>query len=408
MSSHRRTLFAVAVTLTAAATFGCQDPAEPEPPKADEAVTATADGPPRTVSNLQVVWIRPNSFKLSFTEVDDGTGNPAKYDIRYARGTISWGSASSVTFGTCQSQQTTSKGAGQSFYCSIEGIPSTSDPYQFQVVAYRGTLNQDAVFGQLSNVASNQGAPSGRPGAVTDLRVSSAYSNAVYLKFTSTDDGNRGVANYEVRFAPSPISWGSASRSPGNNGAGSSNASCKNLKGEESQGPGWLTTCFVVGLSPGVHYDFQLVPYSGTLNQNAVFGPLSNIASTTTATSETAIGPVQFMGTLPGQATNPRTEMIVKFGAPTQPSSGQPLRYDVRFKQGTMSWGSAASASQGTCADLAAPYPNLDASNAVYCVVAGLSPGSSYEFQLVPYRGTLNKDAVFGPLSPVVQGTTNP
>src|SRR2546426_575721 len=56
---------------------------------------------PGTVADLAVAATAANSITLSFTEVDDGTGQPAKYDVRYAVKPISWGSAPAVTQGTC-------------------------------------------------------------------------------------------------------------------------------------------------------------------------------------------------------------------------------------------------------------------------------------------------------------------
>jgi len=94
------------------------------------------------------------AVKLSFTEVDDGTGLPAQYDFRYAVAPLSWGSALSVSQGSCATPVSgTTIGAHQA--CTIFGLTSGTR-YQFQVVAFRGTLNQAAVFGDLSNVVEGQ------------------------------------------------------------------------------------------------------------------------------------------------------------------------------------------------------------------------------------------------------------
>lgn len=111
---------------------------------------------PGTVSNLAVKtsYTTYNSVTLTFTEVDDGTGQPADYDVRYIESPMDgqWGSASSVTKGTCATPlQGTSIGATMT--CSVEGLQASTS-YDFQLVAYRGTLNEDAVFGELSNVAT--------------------------------------------------------------------------------------------------------------------------------------------------------------------------------------------------------------------------------------------------------------
>jgi len=66
-------------------------------------VTVTAVAAPGTVSDLAVSGVTDSSVILAFTEVTDGTGKPASYDIRYGPGpSLSWsGSTPSVTQGTC-------------------------------------------------------------------------------------------------------------------------------------------------------------------------------------------------------------------------------------------------------------------------------------------------------------------
>ncbi|HEY6159337.1 MAG TPA: Ig-like domain-containing protein, partial [Gemmatimonadales bacterium] len=64
-------------------------------------VTAPVSNP-GTVTDLSEVGVSDTGVTLAFTEVDDGTGQPASYDVRYAVGTLVWGpTAPSVTRGTC-------------------------------------------------------------------------------------------------------------------------------------------------------------------------------------------------------------------------------------------------------------------------------------------------------------------
>jgi hypothetical protein len=115
---------------------------------------APPSGTPGTVSDLVVETRADNSVGLGFTEVDDGTGRAATYDVRYARTPIGsgWGSATTVTQGTCRTPLAgATVGAHRS--CTVAGL-SSGTSYDFQLVAYRGTLGQDAVFGGLSNVAT--------------------------------------------------------------------------------------------------------------------------------------------------------------------------------------------------------------------------------------------------------------
>ncbi|HEV8509924.1 MAG TPA: Ig-like domain-containing protein, partial [Gemmatimonadales bacterium] len=115
-------------------------------------VTVTSvPAPPGSVTNLAVASVTQSSVTLSFTEVSDGAGQPASYDVRYAVGTISWGAAASVTQGSCATPLAgTAIGAARS--CTVQGLqPNTV--YEFQLIAFRGTMNQNAVYGAVSNVA---------------------------------------------------------------------------------------------------------------------------------------------------------------------------------------------------------------------------------------------------------------
>lgn len=104
-------------------------------------------GAPGNVTNLAVSAVTPTSVTLSVPQVADGAGQPANYEIRYAPSPISWGSAG----GVIAVPGVAPIGAVRAV--TVPGLlPGTA--YQFQVVAYRGTLNVDAVFGDLSNVAS--------------------------------------------------------------------------------------------------------------------------------------------------------------------------------------------------------------------------------------------------------------
>jgi uncharacterized protein YjdB len=117
-----------------------------------DASTGTTVAPPGTVSDLIVSGIADNSITLSFTQVNDGTGQPADYDVRYSVAPMSWGSASSTASGTCATP-VSGTGVSGPLTCSVLGL-SPSTTYNFQLIAFRGTLQGDAVFGGVSNVAS--------------------------------------------------------------------------------------------------------------------------------------------------------------------------------------------------------------------------------------------------------------
>src|SRR5258705_74315 len=137
------------------------------------AVTITAAVTnPALVSDLAVASVTANGLTLAFTEVNDGTGQPAKYDIRYAAGTIAFGAATDVTQGTCV-RPVLGSAIGARRTCTILGL-SAGTSYQVQLVSYRGILDSNAVFGPLSNVASGTTAASTAPVATVTVTPASA------------------------------------------------------------------------------------------------------------------------------------------------------------------------------------------------------------------------------------------
>ncbi len=147
-------------------------------------VTAAVTNP-GTVTDLAVTGVTTNGLTLAFTEVTDGAGQPAKYDFRYAVGTIAFGSATNVAQGTCvRPVNGTSIGAARS--CTILGLtPATG--YQVQLVSYRGTLDSNAVFGGLSNVASGTTTASTAPVATVTVNPASAsVAIGAVQQFTAT------------------------------------------------------------------------------------------------------------------------------------------------------------------------------------------------------------------------------
>lgn len=114
--------------------------------------TSGSTSKPATVTDLSVVAIADTTATISFTQVNDGTGLPAKYELRYATAPISWGTAASVASGTC-STPIAGTAIGTKLTCTVNGL-SPSTAYNFQIVAFRGTLNVNAVFGALSAVTA--------------------------------------------------------------------------------------------------------------------------------------------------------------------------------------------------------------------------------------------------------------
>jgi uncharacterized protein YjdB len=140
-------------------------------------------GHPGAVSDLTVGETTDVSALLSFTQVDNAMGQPAQYDVRYAVGSMSWGSGTSVASGTCAAP-IAGTGVGSTFSCTVLALlPSTS--YNFQVVAFRGDMTRNAVFGALSNVAAGSTRPTTPPNPVVTAVTVSPASASVAVGATS-------------------------------------------------------------------------------------------------------------------------------------------------------------------------------------------------------------------------------
>ena len=128
-----------------------------------------APGPPGTVADLAVVAATDTSVTLAFTEVSNGMGRPASYDVRGAVGTtLTWGAnATSVSQGTCTTPLA-GHAIGARRTCTVSGL-AAGTTYSFQLVAFRGTLNGTAVFGGLSNIATSMTAGSTAPVASVSI-----------------------------------------------------------------------------------------------------------------------------------------------------------------------------------------------------------------------------------------------
>jgi hypothetical protein len=254
-----------------------------DPYAATDVATANAVSRPGRVTTLAVVGSTENSITIKFTQVGNGAGAPANYDVRVQQGALTWWEAASVTSGSCATPLKGTK-TGTVLTCTINGL-SPSTTYGIQLVAFRGTLNVDAVFGTLSNaVSGSTAAPPPpppppptitNPGSVTNLGVSGATDSSLTISFTQVTNGAGAAAAYEVRAMQGGMVWWEASPV-------SAGTCVAPLSGT---GIGTTRSCTIKGLVAGTQYSVQLVAFRGTLNVDAVFGDLSNIASGTTTSA---------------------------------------------------------------------------------------------------------------------------
>jgi hypothetical protein len=118
--------------------------------------------------------------------------------------------------------------------------------------------------------------PAALPAQVTTLRVSAVTDTTVVLTWTEVSTGGTGIAKYAVRYGQ----LGAFTWTPGTDVTA---GGCGTPIYGSTAGGGRTRSCVLGGLTPNLAYEFQIVAYTGVLNSTAVFGPLSNRASATTA-----------------------------------------------------------------------------------------------------------------------------
>src|SRR5947208_3437826 len=357
-----------ALLLAAAATLGACEADDPSLNDPTHPSFLTSTGAPAGVTDLAATAMTDSSATLTFTEVDDGTGAAASYDVRSVAGaSITWGaSAPSVTRGTCATPVAgTTIGAKRG--CTVVGL-SPSATYSFQLVAYRGTLRVNAVFGPLSNTASGKTAVRGSvPAPVASMvlspaTVSVAAGSTVQLTATPRDSAGTALSGRTV-------SWASSN--------------------------GGVATVSGAGVVTGVT--------AGAATVTATSEGKSGTATVTVTAPPTTV-------TNPGTVTDLRVASVADTGVTlafteVTNGSGGAASYDVRVVPGTsLTWGaSAPSVSRGTCAT---PVAGTTVGAQRSCTVLGLARSTAYSFQLVAYRGTLKVNAGFGARSNVATRTT--
>ena len=310
--------------------------------------------PPSSVSNLALAAINDTSATLTFTQVSNGAGGAASADIRYAPAPIQWGSATSVTRGTCATP-VAGTAVGGTLTCTVLGLtPGTA--YNFELVTFRGTLNVNAVFGNQSNiVAGTTTAPVVASVAVTPSTATLNIGAKASLAATVKDNNNNVMTG-------KPVAWTS------------SNTAIATID----------STGTIAGVSAGaVTFTATVAGISGTASVTVTALPPGTVSNLTVA------------GINDTTATLTFTE--VSDGA------GGAAAVDVRFAPAPLQWGSATSVTRGTCTT---PVAGTTVGTTLNCTVLGLTPGTAYNFAVVAFRGTLNVNAVFGGESNVAAGTT--
>ena len=105
-----------------------------------------------------------------------------------------------------------------------------------------------------------------------------------------------------------------------------------------------------------------------------------------------------------GVASTTSTSATLSFTQVDDGASGA-ASYEVRFAPASTSfaWATATDVASGTCA---VPIAGTTVGANITCTVLGLTPNTTYNFQVVAFRGTFNSSPVFGSPSNVAAGST--
>src|SRR5207245_1825472 len=125
-----------------------------------------------------------------------------------AGSSLTWWLATSVTQGSCATP-VAGTAIRSTRTCTGLGL-AASTTYSFELVAFRGTLKVNHVFGELSNVvtAATQAPAPTVLGTVIDLALVGSTDSSVTLSFTEVNDGTGKLAGYVVRsMAGSSLTW---------------------------------------------------------------------------------------------------------------------------------------------------------------------------------------------------------
>jgi hypothetical protein len=301
------------------------------------------------VSDLLVSAVSDSSVTVAWTQVDDGTGSPARYRVKYAAPPILWDSATTA----CRVVEGTAIDSAAS--CTVSGLaPSTS--IEAQVMAYR-MIDGIWVGAVSSNVASaTTSDPSPAAAVVGDLSIAGATDSTLTVRWTQIDDGRGEPASYRVKYSVPSISYGSAL------------LGCSRVVGDAL---GAEASCTIANLDGGTDYEIQLMSYrlENGLWENPQY---SNVASGTTSDppAPAVVGDLSIAGATDSTLTVRWTQV--------DDGTGRPASYRVKYSVPSIAYGSALTG----CATVVGDAIGGEGS----CTIANLDGGTDYEIQLMSYR----------------------
>ena len=298
------------------------------------------------VSDLSVAGISASSVTLTWTQVDDGTGSPAWYRVKYATPPIDWRTG---TIGCERTMRGTEIGAPMS--CKVDGLDSQA-AYEFQLMSFRV---EDGVWADAEY--SNRAATETGAYEVADLWAVNSNTTTMTVRWTQVADGTGSPAHYRVKYAVPPISYGSATRA------------CT-IQGEEI---GALLSCTIEGIDPGTWYDVQLMSYR-VEDGRWVDAKRSNVVTSRTsgAAPNAAVNNLRVAGS---DYENGTSSALLEW-TQVDDGRGNPASYRLRYGSPLERW------KDGT---LGCDRTGDHVGSTIACRISGLTPGVRYDFQLMSF-----------------------
>ena len=336
---------------------------------AADAVVATRN----RVEDLRVVGSTETSLTIQWTQIDDGTGEPAWYRVKYARPSITWSEADVGCERTIRGER-----VGAPMSCTIEGLDRETD-YEVLMMSYR-LVDGGWADSQYSNVA--EGRTTSAATAVTDLSVAGTTEATLTAEWTQVGDGTGGPASYRMKYSRPPIDWKVAE------------IGCeRTLAGDEV---GARMSCTVEGLDSATEYEIQLMSYrledgswQGAVYSNVARGATRDRKSTSTAAS---VGDLHVVQTTESSLTLEWTQV--------DDGTGEAGVYELKYAAPPIAWSGAVDGCGGA-------LQGDGVGQTMTCTVSDLAPGTEYDLQVMAYR--LEEGAVVADrLSNVARGRTDP
>ena len=317
---------------------------------------ATPPGSDR-VTDLEVTSTTSGTATLRWTQIEDGTGEPARYRLKYAEAPLeNWKNA---TIGCERTIHGTEIGAPIS--CTVEGLEA-STAYEFQLMSFR-TVDGAWADAEYSNVAaatteSGGGEPPPPPDDhVSDLAIVDVTSSTMTVRWTQIDDGTGSPARYRVKYSPPPISYGSATRA------------CT-IEGEQI---GAELSCTIEGLEAGTTYDVQLMSY------RLEDGRWADARYSNVVTGETAGGTTVSFEVDDLEAVGATASTVTLRWTQVDDGTGSPAWYRLKYGSPLGDWGDATVGCERT-------LKGDEIGAEMSCTVEGLAQDTRYDFQMMSYR----------------------